>query len=139
MTAWRKRIVLDDNDQMNDTDESPQDVSPLQVAPVSLDLKRRMRELLSIPDSQRSDEQWDELIEIEIQLAPGNRLGSAPPRQSESRGQGHRGGGGGGVSVGGNASASGPGGGNWKRNSSGRKHKPGGGGPKKPPQPAPGT
>lgn len=39
--------------------------------------RRRLQELLAIPDSQRSDAQWDELIELEIQMAPGNRT-SAP-------------------------------------------------------------
>lgn len=103
---------------MNDTNEPTQDAAPSAPSPVSIDLKRRMRELLSIPDSQRTDEQWDELIEIEIQLAPGNRVGAATPRQNDSRGQAPRGAGGGGS----------PGGGNWKRHGSGRKGKPGGGG-----------
>jgi len=35
--------------------------------------RRRLQELLAIPDSQRTDEQWDELNELEIKLAPGNR------------------------------------------------------------------
>ncbi|NJD23902.1 MAG: hypothetical protein FIB06_00695 [Betaproteobacteria bacterium] len=33
-----------------------------------------MRELLSVPERDRTDEQWDEIIELEIQLAPGNRV-----------------------------------------------------------------
>lgn len=37
------------------------------------DPRRRLRELLSVPERDRSDEQWDEIIELEIQLAPGNR------------------------------------------------------------------
>ncbi len=53
---------------MND----PQPISP----------RRRLQELLDIPDSQRSEEEWDELNELEIQLAPVNREGG-----SESRGQ----------------------------------------------------
>ena len=40
------------------------------------DSRRRLRELLSIPERDRTDEQWDEIIELEIQLAPGNRIGS---------------------------------------------------------------
>lgn len=47
--------------------------SPAHVPPPQ-DPRRRMRELLAIPDSQRSDALWDELIELEIQLAPGNRI-----------------------------------------------------------------
>jgi hypothetical protein len=37
------------------------------------DSRRRLRELLAIPERDRTDEQWDEIIEIEITLAPGNR------------------------------------------------------------------
>lgn len=37
------------------------------------DPRRRLRELLAIPERDRSDEQWDEIIELEIQTAPGNR------------------------------------------------------------------
>lgn len=40
--------------------------------------RRRLQELLAIPDSQRTDAQWDELIELEIQMAPGNRVGAGP-------------------------------------------------------------
>ena len=39
--------------------------------------RRRLQELLSIPDSQRTEEQWDELNELEIKLAPGNREASS--------------------------------------------------------------
>lgn len=38
-----------------------------------IDPRKRMQQLLSIPDRDRSDEEWDELIELEIQFAPGNR------------------------------------------------------------------
>jgi len=50
-----------------------------QAAP-SVDPRRRLRELLSVPERDRSDEQWDEINELEIQLAPGNRVhpGSTP-------------------------------------------------------------
>ena len=37
----------------------------------------RLRELLAIPERDRSDAVWDEIIELEISLAPGNRA-SAP-------------------------------------------------------------
>jgi hypothetical protein len=33
----------------------------------------RLRELLAIPERDRSDAVWDEIIELEISLAPGNR------------------------------------------------------------------
>ena len=75
--------------------------------------RRRMQELQSIPDSQRTDEQWDELNELEIKLAPGNRDPGVrggggddhdgPPRQNQNRGPqgGGQGGGGGGQGGGG--------------------------------------
>lgn len=48
------------------------------------DPRRRLRELLSIPERDRTDEQWDEIVELEIQLAPGNRIGPAggPPMKN---------------------------------------------------------
>ncbi|HZX32004.1 MAG TPA: hypothetical protein VFF03_11690 [Rhodocyclaceae bacterium] len=39
------------------------------------DPRRRLRELLSIPERDRTEEQWDEIVELEIQTAPGNRAG----------------------------------------------------------------
>ena len=50
-----------------------------------LDLKRRLRELLSVPERDRSDEQWDEIIELEIQLAPGNRVSGSEPQGGQPR------------------------------------------------------
>ena len=51
--------------------------------PQSNDLRRRIRELNAIPERDRTDEQWDELNELEIRTAPGNRL-SASDRQSDN-------------------------------------------------------
>jgi hypothetical protein len=54
--------------------------------PPPFDPRRRLRELLSIPERDRTDAQWDEINELEIQLAPGNRAtpgatpGAAPSR-----------------------------------------------------------
>ncbi|MFO8152532.1 hypothetical protein [Thioalkalivibrio sp.] len=73
---------------MND----PQAVSP----------RRRLQELLAIPDSKRSEEEWDELIELEISLASVNQLGepekrnrpnggSAPTGEGRPGGRGPRG------------------------------------------------
>ena len=45
---------------MNNT---PEPVSP----------RRRLQELLAIPERQRTDEQWDEMNELEIKLASANR------------------------------------------------------------------
>lgn len=42
------------------------------------DLRRRLRELMAVPERERTDEQWDELAAIEVRLAPGNRLDSGP-------------------------------------------------------------
>jgi hypothetical protein len=70
--------------------------TPVVAAPPPNDSRRRMRELLSIPERDRTDEQWDELIELEIQNAPGNRVsgseqgfGSSKPAQGRPSGGGH--------------------------------------------------
>jgi hypothetical protein len=44
---------------MND----PQPISP----------RQRLQALLAVPDRERTDAQWDELNELEIMLASGNR------------------------------------------------------------------
>ena len=46
--------------------------------------RARLRELLDIPDRDRTDEQWDELNELEISLAQGNRQGAPQPGQQQS-------------------------------------------------------
>ena len=82
--------------------------------------RRRLQELLAIPDSQRTEEQWDELNELEIRLAPGNRdpgtriedhgEGGGNPRQGQGQGQGQNRNpqGGGGPSGGGGGGGSQP-------------------------------
>jgi hypothetical protein len=35
-------------------------------------LQARLRALAAIPEHQRSEAQWDEMVEIEIRLGPGN-------------------------------------------------------------------
>lgn len=83
----------------NSNPETPPVVPP---AP-AFDSRRRLRELLSIPERDRTDEQWDEIIELEIQLAPGNRI-SAGEQAGGAAGQSHHGkGAGGGGNAGGNA------------------------------------
>jgi hypothetical protein len=47
----------------------------------------RLRELLQIPDRERSDAQWDELNELEIVLASSNRQGAPGPGQQGGGGQ----------------------------------------------------
>ena len=123
---------LDDNDRMDEIEKPNTPVAepiapPAQTSsaepipsPPSFDPRRRLRELLSVPEGQRTDPQWDEIIELEVQLAPGNRIGGDLPRNND-RAQGQKGGGAGGGGSGG------AGGGNWKRGPGSRKHsKPGG-------------
>jgi len=61
--------------------------------------RSRMQALLAIPDNQRTEEQWDELHELEITLAPGNRIGHQE-KQGPPPGQGRAGGGGRGGAMG---------------------------------------
>lgn len=56
---------------------------PVRKEPQLPDPRRRLRELLAIPDHQRTDAIWDEIIELEICLAPGNRVQGAPGAQQE--------------------------------------------------------
>jgi hypothetical protein len=86
------------------TEQTPVDGTPVeQLAPEPVrnepqppDPRRRLRELLAIPDHQRTDAIWDEIIELEICLAPGNRIQpgtqQAEPgrRQTPGQGQGRR-------------------------------------------------
>ena len=43
------------------------------------DPKSRLRELLAVPERDRSDAVWDEIISLEIDMAPGNRANSPQP------------------------------------------------------------
>jgi len=45
--------------------------------------RARLQQLLAIPDRQRTDAEWDELNELEIMLAAGNRPGA--PEQGGAR------------------------------------------------------
>ncbi len=67
----------------------PQPVSP----------RRRLQELLAIPDNRRTEAQWDELNELEISLAPVNQ--AVDPDKQRQRSNGGGGGGGGGGNPGG--------------------------------------
>lgn len=75
-----------------DSDSAPE--IPVQPPPVQ-DIRKRMQQLLAIPDRDRTDAEWDELVEIEIRLAPGNRAdasGAVPgapgaPRQNAGGGR----------------------------------------------------
>lgn len=64
--------------------------APVRNEPQAPDPRRRLRELLAIPDHQRTDAIWDEIIELEICLAPGNRIQGAqaePGRRPQGPGQ----------------------------------------------------
>jgi len=97
-----------------------------------LDMRRRLRELLSVPERDRSDEVWDEIIELEIQLAPGNRISGGEPQVGQQRhNQPRHGkpGGGGGHAGGGNAGPAGVGAQQKKhrpRTKNNRRPRPGG-------------
>ena len=55
--------------------------------------RQRLQQLLSVPEKQRTDAQWDEIIELEIVLAPGNREGAPDPNlRRNTGGQGGQGG-----------------------------------------------
>jgi hypothetical protein len=54
---------------MND---EPQPISP----------RVRLQQLQAIPDRQRTDAEWDELNELEIMLAAGNREGAPNPNSN---------------------------------------------------------
>lgn len=113
--------------------------APVAAAPPPNDNRRRLRELLSVAERDRTDEQWDEIIELEIQLAPGNRISGPEPSfgGAPKTGQGRPGGGmhpkkhrprtnsggGPGPNPGGSGGAAGGGGGN-SNNRRPRSNKP---------------
>ncbi len=66
---------------MNDERDNVEMNTPAPISP-----RRRLQELLAIPDKQRTDAEWDELIELEISLAPGNRADGGG-EQNARRGQ----------------------------------------------------
>jgi len=70
-------------------EQNPENTAPIQSAPPPNDNKRRLRELLSVPERDRTDEQWDEIIELVIQLAPGNRVSAAEQGGNQGGGMGH--------------------------------------------------
>jgi hypothetical protein len=54
-------------------------------APQPISPHRRLQELLAIPESRRTDAQWDEIHELEIKLSSANReqtLQQGAPRNS---------------------------------------------------------
>jgi hypothetical protein len=49
--------------------------------------RARLQSLLSIPERQRTDEEWDEINQLEIMLAPGNRESAPEPGGQRNSGQ----------------------------------------------------
>jgi hypothetical protein len=92
--------------------------------------RSRLQALLAIPDNQRSEEQWDELHELEITLAPGNRIGHQE-KQNPPGGLG-KGGGRGGNPRGGSPKGENRGGEGRGENRGGGR----GGHPPRPPKPS---
>ncbi len=66
-------------------EEVQQNDAPPAREPQGPEPRRRLRELTAIPDRDRTDAVWDEIIELEIQLAPGNR--AQPPQGDNGRRQ----------------------------------------------------
>jgi hypothetical protein len=101
------------------SENTPVEVAQPEFQP--LDMRRRLRELLSVPERDRSDEVWDEIIELEIQLAPGNRVSGSEPQGGQPRHNQPRHGKSGGAAhaAGGNPGAAGPGAG-----AQAKKHRP---------------
>jgi hypothetical protein len=56
--------------------------------------RARLQVLLAIPERQRTDAEWDELNELEIVLASGNRQGAPDQNQNFRRNMPQSGGGG---------------------------------------------
>ena len=71
----------------NIPDNSPENIPETPPESPPQDLRKRLQQLLSIPDRDRTDEQWDELVELEIRLAPGNRAdaGGGQPGNNNRR------------------------------------------------------
>ncbi len=76
-TPLNNHWVFRNNAVMND----PQPVSP----------RRRLQILLAIPDNQKTEAEWEEINELEITLAPGNRADGREqePRRSDAQPSGN--------------------------------------------------
>lgn len=72
------------DDETTAPQPAPQ-AQPAPVIPVAKDPRRRLQELLAISDRDRTDAQWDELVELEIQMAPGNKADSGNMPGSNNR------------------------------------------------------
>ena len=77
------------NEEQPSMEQQPAEAPPVEShahpAPPAHDPRRRLRELLAIPERDRTDPVWDEIISLEIETAPGNRAVS--PQQEGGRHQ----------------------------------------------------
>ncbi len=76
------------NDETPDSepqaDAAPANTVAVESSPPKLqppDPRQRLRQLLSVPERNRTDAMWDEIVELEIQTSPANR---AQPQQGNS-------------------------------------------------------
>ncbi|MEO8006037.1 MAG: hypothetical protein ABI771_14080, partial [Betaproteobacteria bacterium] len=51
----------------------------MNTTPPPIPPRRRLQDLLAIPERQRTDEEWDEINELEIMLASANREDAPDP------------------------------------------------------------
>lgn len=82
----------DSNDQNGNEAVPPQQPQQQQPQQQASSGKQRLRELIAIPERQRTDAEWDELNELEISLAQGNREGAPEPGANRQQKQGQPGG-----------------------------------------------
>jgi hypothetical protein len=78
------------NNDQNGNEALPPPQQP-QQQPQQASGKQRLRELIAIPERQRTDAEWDELNELEISLAQGNREGAPEPGGNRQKQQGQPG------------------------------------------------
>lgn len=83
----------DTNDQNGNEAVPPQQPQQQPQQQQASSGKQRLRELIAIPERQRTDAEWDELNELEISLAQGNREGAPEPGANRQQKQGQPGGG----------------------------------------------
>lgn len=109
------------------------DSQPPQIPEPTISPRARLQELLAIPDRNRTDAEWDELNELEIALASGNRPGAPEPQNRQSHQRQNAGPGrpqpGGGRPQGQNKNPGGGGGKKFHKRPGKRR-----GGPQQPPQ-----
>jgi len=56
-------------------------------APQPTSPRQRLNTLLAIPERERTDAEWDEINDLEIRLAPGNREDGPKQQQNQNQNQ----------------------------------------------------